>query len=345
MLYEIRDDSSLEEVESTPIKKEIQLEALLSMKLGEELHNGIFGEKLLFLGKQFQLGPNLKSDMIALDEQGRCVVIELKRDTVFSSAGIQSLGYLGILSHFKGEKFLNFVTKNQSGLKNTICNYFPNIENINNESRIILIGKAFNPTVFSLGNWLTSQGVPVKCISYRLLEINKNQYLSFSTEFLSSNRDEYVHGLHQPPRKPAKFWHILGSRKYNKVKDWEKDRWEHWKKKDIITLGFDNVDDESCPGYKKMNDYIKGDEVFIWASGSGLIGHCLIDGDYSYKKEHKEIPYMENHGHTIKVEWKHTVKLNEAIKRKELNEAEFSHPIQSKQRITTNVHLTKNLIA
>ena len=50
------------------------------------------------------------------------------------------------------------------------------IEDINRRSRIILFAQSFDPSLYSMGEWLSRSGVAFRCIEYTPFEIGKENF-------------------------------------------------------------------------------------------------------------------------------------------------------------------------
>ena len=308
---------------------EIELEKLISFAPGEQLNTEVFGEELLFLGRQFHLG-NKYFDMLALDRYGHSVIIELKKCSVVTSTAMQALDYMNILGSFKDEKFIQLIKHKDPSIIKTIEQFVNKPVELNHSSKIILVGQSFHPSLLSLGRWISEKGTPFKCIQYTPVLLENRKYLIFSNIFSASKEDEYARSLEINPvkRKPKKFWHILNDGTSNQ--EW----WDYWKNNNIICLNYDNREDQSCSGFRKMNDYIVGDQVYIWAKGEGFVGHGQISGEYQFKSSSHNVKGIIGYSHTRPVKWINIARsLSNAIENKVLSDLGIRYPRQGKQQI------------
>lgn len=338
MIYLItNNDSDIQEIETIFPIKEIPLEKLLSLEPGKTLQTGVFGEELMFLGRQVRLG-NMIFDMLAVDKLGRAVVIELKKDGAYVCTNMQAMGYQSILRHFTGENFLSLVAKNNKDLKEAVVEFVPDVSSLNLNSQVIVIARHFDEAVFSMSRWLAeTTKVSFKFIQFKAILQGNDKLISFSTVYNHSIIDEYGEAIrNRAIRKPQKFWHILNDGPPNA--EW----WEYWQKHNKITLCYENLLNESCRGFRKMNDYIEGDEVFVWANECGLIGYGKISGDYKY--ESHPIKSMPGHSHSRPIKWEVTVPLDRAISSAEIRALGFGNPRQGKQELYQNRTNVKELI-
>ena len=64
----------------------------------------ILGEKLLIIGKEIILPSGIRLDLLAIDENGNLVIIELKRDTSGNYVEWQAIKYASYCSAFTDEE-------------------------------------------------------------------------------------------------------------------------------------------------------------------------------------------------------------------------------------------------
>ena len=122
------------------------------------LDPNIFGT-LLLVKQQARTHERKKADILALDLNGNSVIIELKKDHARLGVDIQALQYLASFSELKGKDFIKdfFPNLDENKVENKLYTFFESYgfkydkENINKESRIILIAQNFDPILFSMG--------------------------------------------------------------------------------------------------------------------------------------------------------------------------------------------------
>jgi len=57
------------------------------------------------------------------------------------------------------------------------------VKDLNKTSRIILLARDFDPTIYSMGEWLSNNGVAFRCIQYEPIRIDEKDFISFSIAF------------------------------------------------------------------------------------------------------------------------------------------------------------------
>ena len=83
-------------------------------------------------------------------------------------------------------------------------------EDLNRRTRIILVARTFDRTLFSMGEWLAKAGVAFKCIEYTPFEVSGEKFLAFSVAFDRGPESLYPLVFQQYGREPAAFWHNIG---------------------------------------------------------------------------------------------------------------------------------------
>jgi hypothetical protein len=321
--------------------KEADLERLLLGTEGDPkerdstLNGDVFKEFLYLVRSQRKTREGKRLDMLALDRRGNAVVIELKRDSARLGVETQALQYLADISAEKGIAFLDRHLRGEdaSERKQRILSEIEVPEtDINRKQRIILIARRFDRTLFSMGEWLSSQGVGFRCISYQLYEIAQQKYLTFSVDFDAPAEPVYrIEQREHRTRGPASFWIGLGSNA--KARDRSGAWWKEHLHGGFISCGFEGALEDR--GTQILRDtLIDGDTVFAYASGFGAVGYGEIHGAYKLLQEQTG----SEHPHRRPVVWKSWVDpdhIKAAISADELRKREDlpAHPIATLARI------------
>ncbi len=133
------------------------------------------GEKILYIGRQVQTDTGKKLDLLAIDQHGRLIVIELKRDYAPREIIAQVLDYtswLNKLSEREIEKIAkDYFEKNEiefTTLHTTFEKTFnkPLSNAIGEDISIILFAKEFSQEVIRPAEYLNENGVPINCIKF-----------------------------------------------------------------------------------------------------------------------------------------------------------------------------------
>lgn len=127
------------------------------------------GEQLLIIAKEYELPTRSRLDLLAIDKKANLVVVELKRDDSGTAVEWQSIKYASYCSNFTYEEIKNIYAEylgsneDEAGLK--IEDFIDEeIDNLNNQQRIILASKEFHSDVISAVLWLTGFGIDIECV-------------------------------------------------------------------------------------------------------------------------------------------------------------------------------------
>ena len=340
MLYYIDNFNCLRQQPSNWFPNEFELENLVFNKdLENENNSNIFFEKMLFIKNQVSTSNKKRADILALDGQGNSVIIELKRDKGQLGIETQSLQYLANFSQYKGLSFIDRFSKDCESLADKIDSFYGNAfkkEDINKNSRIILIAQQFDPSLFSMGEWLSSKGVAFRCIEYTPIEIEGKRFINFSVAFDRTPESLFPLAFDDRNRNPGMFWHNIG----RGSRDLESNKWwEYLIKEKTITASFECIPGDQ--GERILRSYVAGDTVIAYAGGYGAVGWGKIEKPQSYvllKPGDKQDILGGHHLHRLNISWKTCAKsLEDAISPERLkNEFGIIHPRSTRVSIDPN---------
>jgi hypothetical protein len=281
MLFKVNEKAgSLEHADPNWNPPELELERLLVTKDDSGvsiLSESVFGEPLLLVKNQVSTARKKRADMLALDRSGNGVIIELKRTAGRLGIETQALQYLADFSNYRGADFLRkYSTDPAAKAQETALAFFgskADIKDINLRSRVILVARSFDESVFSLGEWLSSKGVAFRCISYFPINIGEAHYISFSVAFDHSPEGLYQLTFSSIAREPGIFWHNIASA--------DQKWWDFLVKQGQIPACFE--DSPGDQGEKTLTKYIAGDKVVAYAGGYGAVGWAIVDNPPKYR--------------------------------------------------------------
>ena len=126
---------------------------------------GILGEELLVIGKEFSGfdRTNERLDLLAVDVDGRLVVIELKRDDSGADAHWQAIKYASYLHNASPEVIVRMLadheTVSEEVAEGKLLRHLHADDTtiLNNDQRIILASHRFAPEVTSAALWLNEK--------------------------------------------------------------------------------------------------------------------------------------------------------------------------------------------
>jgi hypothetical protein len=142
-------------------------------------------EELFIIGKEVIPSDTVQDriDLLAVDKEGTCVVIELKRGSNKLQM-LQAISYAGMISDWLPENFDSLLDKDrQEALADFLeCEK----EDINRQQRIILIAEGYDYALLAGAEWLNDQfGVSISCcrIVVATDEASGSEYLVCSTVY------------------------------------------------------------------------------------------------------------------------------------------------------------------
>ena len=340
MLFQIKDGKAVRfPSQSKWTLGELELERYLISKSDEDskvklLNGHMFGEpdQLLMLKNQARTKHGKRADIIALDRMGNAVIIELKRDKAPLGVEMQALQYLADISAYKGRTLITKFKSREEDIK-SFLGADASLDELNRQSRIILMARAFDRSISSIGEWLASAGVAFRCIEYQPIEIGPKRFLSFSVIFDRSRESLYPLRFDSGPRNPQSFWHNIGDRGFKDKNKW----WRHLVEKGEISASFDNQPGDS--GEQLLRAYIPEDKIIAYSSGHGALGWGIVD-DPKYrligKRDDAPFSLGERHLHRLMgIDWKeNAAKLQDAFPADQvLKQFKIYWPVQTRSRI------------
>lgn len=121
------------------------------------------GLELFLLGKEITPSKNVQDriDLLAVDKEGCCVVVELKRGNNKLHM-LQAISYAGMISQWEPVDLLKLLTDDQQEALSEFLEV--DREDINREQRIVLIAEAYDYALLIGAEWLSEKyGVDITC--------------------------------------------------------------------------------------------------------------------------------------------------------------------------------------
>lgn len=317
---------------------ELQIEGLIG---GEqhihEMNYNIFNEAFLYLGRQASSQNNFET-FYALDTFGRGVLIEFKKDDGNQGLGTQCLSSATLVATRCGDEFVNFCLGRKATdeeiyqIKQFInCDY----AEINADTRVVLMARSFDRSVFSFGQYLADNKFAFKAIRYFGTKVNGESLVEFSVEFETFSKFSYsindvknIKTSTKVHRKPTVFFHDIG----HADERW----WNFIRKTNIITASYDNYESPVCRGYQMLHQYVPGDIVIAYAQHLGVVGFGSVTSKGYLYRAHEMSEFANSHYHTLSVQWDSAFAFNHAIPKKKVMELGLNWPSQNKQEIRFN---------
>ena len=121
------------------------------------------GLELFLIGKEVEASSNVQDriDLLAIDKEGECVVIELKRGN-HKLQMFQAISYAGMIAQWEPDDFLKLLDDDQQEALTDFLEV--DRDDINRRQRIILIAEAYDYALLIGAEWLSEQyGMDITC--------------------------------------------------------------------------------------------------------------------------------------------------------------------------------------
>ncbi len=151
-------------------------------------------------------------DILALDADGRVVVVELKRGTAPHTVHMQAINYAAMVSRLTPDDVADMYASTQTAAGNPISRDAA-LERLTTQQllspegirrpRIILIASDFPPAVTASVVWLNEQDLSIQLIRFRAYEVNEQVVVSFSRLYPVPDVEEFTIGRRADADKPA----------------------------------------------------------------------------------------------------------------------------------------------
>ena len=173
---------------------------------------GILGDDLLIIGKEFSGfdRTNERLDLLAVDRDGKLVIIELKRDDSGTDAHWQAIKYASYLQRAKEDSIIRMAAEYRGESEEESAAALlqhldtDDLNGLNNDQRIILASHRFAPEVTSAALWL-NQKIPDLITCVKLTPHQDTQtgalYVQASTIIPVPGIDEYIIDVGQSPQR------------------------------------------------------------------------------------------------------------------------------------------------
>lgn len=171
------------------------------------------GENLWVIGQEVRPSDAVSDriDILAVDEAGSAVVIELKRGT-HKLQLLQAVSYAGMVSHWSADRFIETLAENYSQSSDDARTAIEDhtgseISSINQAQRILLIAEDFDPALLVATEWLNeSFGVDIRCYRLQLSQENENDYLTCTCIYPPIEIATLTRGSDNKPGQTATAW-------------------------------------------------------------------------------------------------------------------------------------------
>ena len=166
----------------------------------------IVGEELLIITTEYDKFDKTKErlDLLAIDKNGKLVIVELKREESGKTVELQAIKYAAYCSTLTMEEVVSlrkdFIAKNgkeqtDEEIKKDLFDFIDNadFEELDDKPRIMLVAKEFRPEVTTAVLWLRKFGVDISCIKLMPYKIDDEKIgLVSSTIIPLPEAEEYI---------------------------------------------------------------------------------------------------------------------------------------------------------
>ena len=169
---------------------------------------GILGEDLLIIGKEFSGFDRTdeRLDLLAVDADGKLVVIELKRDDSGADAHWQAIKYASYLHRASADDIIRMLAeysgKSEEDATSSLLQHLnaDDLNALNNDQRIILASHRFAPEVTSAALWLNEKAPDdnlISCVQLTPYQDGEDGplYVQASRIIPVPGVDEYIVGI------------------------------------------------------------------------------------------------------------------------------------------------------
>ncbi|MGB9771957.1 MAG: DUF4268 domain-containing protein [Candidatus Kapaibacteriota bacterium] len=166
----------------------------------------VLGEELLIITSEYDKFDKTKErlDLLAIDKNGKLVIVELKRDESGKNVELQAIKYAAYCSTMTMADVVSlrkeFIAKNgkelsEEEVKKELFDFVdnPDFEELDEKPRIILVAREFKPEVTASVLWLRKFGLEISCVKLTPYDIDDEKIgLVTSTIIPLPEAEEYL---------------------------------------------------------------------------------------------------------------------------------------------------------
>lgn len=143
---------------------------------------------LLIIGRQIE-----NIDLLAIDDEGQLVIIELKRDQLPRLVLAQALDYASMVAAWTPEKVIaianEYLSKSGKSIHDAFEERFEkSLEDtggINSDQRVVLVGCRTDSTLERMVNWLSEREIPINVVTLSFFALPDGQNILVRTSLVS----------------------------------------------------------------------------------------------------------------------------------------------------------------
>lgn len=208
------------------------------------------GEELLVIQKEFSSFDDTRErlDLLALDKEGRLVIIENKLDDSGRDVVWQALKYTSYCSSLKKDQiiaiyqqFLDHPNNNEKGqsAEARILDFLDGVSeideveiNVGNSQRIIFVAGDFRKEVTSTALWLLTQQIDIKCIKVTPYRYETDSFLNIEQVIPTPEAKEFMIGM-QAKEAEERTVNAIASHRHSIRRHYWEQLLEHFRHDDV----------------------------------------------------------------------------------------------------------------
>ena len=321
-----------ERIDFSVMETEKRLEEVLASDIS------ILNSNLLLIGRQVPTDYGKFIDLLALDREGKLIVIELKRDKTPREVVAQLLDYgswiRGIGEDDIASIFEKFMIKyspssTEKSLDEVFCETFSideMPESLNDSHELIIVAAQLDDSTERIISYLTDYGVAINAVFFRFFKDNENEYLSRAWLIEPDQAEAKIVEKRQKMPWNGEYYVSFGHRNDGR-------NWDDARKYGFISAG-------GGEWYSRTLHLLEpGGRIWVNIPQTGYVGvgivkqgpvlakEFIVDDDNGKKLSILETPMKGNltrppdnppatEEYLVRVEWIKTVTIQEAVKEK-----------------------------
>jgi hypothetical protein len=156
-------------------------EALLEQMIFED--PTILSDRWMLIGRQVRTTHGGYIDLLALNQDGQLIVIELKRDITPREVVAQAIDYASWVKNLPSEEIATIFDRYRGGgsLSEAFQKRFGTAideEQLNGSHQIVIVASSLDPSTERIVNYLNGMNIPINVIFFQVFQDGESQYLS-----------------------------------------------------------------------------------------------------------------------------------------------------------------------
>jgi hypothetical protein len=171
-------NSGIKKVSFSPIESERKLEDILAKDIT------ILSEDILLIGRQIQTDFGKYIDMLAIDQDGNLLIIELKKNRTARDVVAQAIDYASWVQNLSYDQILTiYEEKNAVPLEEAFAEKFDSSlpDKLNDTHQIMIVSAQLDSETERIINYLSNNfDVPINAVFFRYFEEGEQQFITRS---------------------------------------------------------------------------------------------------------------------------------------------------------------------